>query len=877
MTRKSARFFKTRRTPVKLGSEAEPSFIEILADVNKYIFVQDFERAESFLSDLSHRFETNCEIHFRRIEVATRLGTIEQISKEYRERRRKNTRCEALAFAALLTEIRVLERDNGPFVEKNELINPSLQLKKIFDLDVYSQQPSSQRFLTLRGQTLHLNRNPLVADDLPPLDLPLVPTDFVAEPESSAKQHIGKSPVLDQAIEYVAAYPNHYAAHFVLGCAFEFVGDLNDAIESWNKAFELNSNSLTVLSTMAELQQIGALPNDKDYISRFEAMDKNLVHGSYDTHVKLYREFLDKGEFKLAIAALRTLGDWLQKQRGSVPPEIEVLCLVGAMKAYSMEGNTAASEACLHEVENLVVSIKKSPKNASQVYFVAQLCDEFGLKSLSKILYLSILTTVDAPVETLIRVSAHMVTHHASPALKECLKVTYRNTQGHPEIRFCQLLCSLAIAKIPFDKYLSRRAQIRDLISKREIGRVFSLLNEALRETTEDPEVHYYLGEMLERLGSHGVARQHFELMYELDELNVDTVLRYMSFLQKNKDFPLLIEIAKRTLDCKNINSEQASEAYFMRGTAFYALQNSEMAKDDCNKALAHAPWKIQYLCLALQVLQSDIPDYTTFPHPDAMNEFISHVYGEKSELSDTFVLAWHERARFAMERGFYEYAFNAAKCIYTLRPEADFLGDLLVKASAAYHSRIAVQHVLMLLNSQRITLSTAAISAAGIYAQAGEWPLVDEWTDIAERSSNRDDKSIANKIFSMRALRLAVNGSDLKRAQNLLESVFDNLEGKSASSSLQVLYGYILAMQGDLKQGLERIRQNVEIDPNIQSLYFYIKTLERAGMASRQAEGALAHLFQLSPTNSFELKLVEEIYCISGMKNTAPIKALAC
>ena len=102
----------------------------------------------------------------------------------------------------------------------------------------------------------------------------------------------------------MAANPENSAAWYVAGCAFEYSGDLSRAVDAWTKALALDPSSVAVLSTLSELQQIGALSQEsEDYTQRFESVDKYLVHGSYETHVELHKEYLARGEHILANSA----------------------------------------------------------------------------------------------------------------------------------------------------------------------------------------------------------------------------------------------------------------------------------------------------------------------------------------------------------------------------------------------------------------------------------------------------------------------------------------------------------------------------------------------------------------------------------------------
>jgi hypothetical protein len=63
----------------------------------------------------------------------------------------------------------------------------------------------------------------------------------------------------------------------------------------------------------------------------------------------------------------------------------------------------------------------------------------------------------------------------------------------------------------------------------------------------------------------------------------------------------------------------------------------------------------------------------------------------------------------------------------------------------------------------------------------------------------------------------------------------------------------------------------------SIQSLYFLIKGLERAGRLDETTKESIAQLFHLYPTNIFEQKMMEEIFCTVGNKNPVSPVGLAC
>ncbi|MBX9702765.1 MAG: hypothetical protein K2X39_01300, partial [Silvanigrellaceae bacterium] len=77
-----------------------------LREANKYIFVQNFKEAEKILSTLSARFKSNYEIQFRRVEVACKTNSLDDLTLEFKKRFEENSQCLALHLSYLFSSIR---------------------------------------------------------------------------------------------------------------------------------------------------------------------------------------------------------------------------------------------------------------------------------------------------------------------------------------------------------------------------------------------------------------------------------------------------------------------------------------------------------------------------------------------------------------------------------------------------------------------------------------------------------------------------------------------------------------------------------------------------------------------------------------------------
>lgn len=910
------RLARYRRHSARLAYKAT-----LFSEVNKLIFVQDFDAAGRQLAQLASLYWNDAEIHFRRIEVACRTEILSEVVEEYKRLRALNPDHLIIEAATLLSQIRQEElmSDESTFLKDDELDATPIvaPTKDVVALDagnelavkkrpVHQDEATRQllaRWESSRPPTLtpttrswRIERAPLVPDDAMPSAIPTLPDASADDELISAQQNISEirqqetpkvsdhmqHPILQAALRLRDTQPKSSWAWFVLGCALELTGHLQEAVDAWTRAYHLNPESLAVLATMAELQQIGALPESSpDYADKFEKLDKYLVHGTYETHIQLYRYFLEKRESSHAISALRTLADWMQRQRGEVPPEIEILCLLGAMNAYKLDSNSPAAEACRREAENIAIACKKSPKSPAQIAFIGQIAEEYGLPNLARLCFYSVLIAKDTPLDLASKTAAHCVAQYASLSLKECLKTTYLNHAGNPEIRFCQLLCELTLSSVAIRPYMERKNRIRDALSRNQAAVALQLMQEALQDTNDDAEIHFYMSEMLSRLGLTDRAKHHFSMMYELDSLNVDSVLRYLNFLIKNKEFFSAQEIARKTNEIAGLTPQQRSELHWARASALLAVGESDEAKQEIDRSLKTNPWSTQYLIVALRLaIPSAIKNNDSSFGEAALSVLESHIgTAAQGSLSDDMVGQLIEHGRKALQSGLSEYAFILGKILFILNDKNENVVEFFSKVGASYEPRLAAQQTLMLLQAPtgQWSFSRLAVCIARIYSQALEWPLVDEWLDIAIKAGI-EDKQVRSKLFELEALKLALHGTNFRKAQSLLEAALDIYDGtQKIPADTGVLHGYLILAQGNIKAGIEKMQTCMGENSSIQSLYFLIKGLERAGRLSGSEVENILRLYNLAPTNLLEQKLIEEIYCTVGTYKSGVSVNLAC
>jgi tetratricopeptide (TPR) repeat protein len=893
----------TAKTDTSAPSHQAPSpenSTASLHEVNKLIFVQDFDAAEESLVNLFTKHPYDHEVLFRLVEVSWKTGRLPDLVTKLERASRELPESNAARFAWTLAEIRLLEQKAADETDNIELLNPSLSRGEfarqgdVFGLSAASELAGSKRLLGAPGalaftslasaKNFRITRNPDVADDASPAEVPHHAEIWVdTEKHDSHPHQDGKSwqsmpACIQRARQFVLDFPENYAAWFVNGCALEYAGSLSEAVMSWTKSISMQPGSLAVLATMTELQQMGVLPSDDtDYGAQFEALDKYLVHGSLETHMSLYREYLAKHEYAHAIASLRTLADWLQRQRGEVPAEVESLSLLGAMKAYEEGGNSSAAQACRIEAESLIMATRTNPRSAAQLKFMGEICQQFGIDSLARLCYISTIQASDATIDQVVQSTSHCIAVGCNEQTKEALQVAYENHHGASEIRFCQALCSLAIANIPIRKYMERKNKIRELLQTGDLGTALPLLQESLKEVDDDAETQYYMGEILSRFGADLQAKPFFQRTYELDPYNFESAVRYCYFLLKTSDYTKVLEVADATLALPWIYDTHAGELSWARSTALFALGDIEKAHRNIERALRLNPWNGAYLTLALR-LYKPASGFGTPEFDDLARTIEDAFISQPGTFNSVAAQQWVDHAMATLVAGYAHYAYTLTRCLLIINPSDPRITEAFVRASAGFGSRTAAQHLLLSLQLKpdlQWPLAKIAVVVTRIYALDGKWELCREWTDIAEKSGV-EESLLKATLLEIEAMGLLLEGKDARKAQSLLEAAIDVYESeKRPSPEAHIMLAYAQAVQGSRKLAIARVEQYENESLNVASLYFTIKIYERDN--NRQGVKFLVgRAFQRTPTNLLERKLLEEIFQTNGTEQKGMSISLA-
>jgi hypothetical protein len=81
------------------------------------------------------------------------------------------------------------------------------------------------------------------------------------------------------------------------------------------------------------------------------------------------------------------------------------------------------------------------------------------------------------------------------------------------------------------------------------------------------------------------------------------------------------------------------------------------------------------------------------------------------------------------------------------------------------------------------------------------------------------------------------------------------------------------MVAQGNIADGIEKMKDSINENASIQSLYFFVKGLDRAGILSSISKESIEKMQNVYPLNSIEQKMIEEIfYTVSSKIELHPV-----
>lgn len=780
-------------------------------------------------------------------------------------------------LAILLIELRVLFSQKtkcreipcyyvGPFFsfEKNteddlsrSLSNASFE-KKNFNFKEFSYTHSDK--------LIRFERSPSFIDDAPIDDgtssHKFDSSSFFDDSELKRKELIKKIQVLCENNN------EHYGTWFVLGCLYEVIGNIDLAIKSWRKAFQLNKNSIFVLAALSELQFAGFIKKqDIDYSELFRTMNKFFVHGDLALHKKIYYKFYKKGYYKDALNSLKILSYHYQNTDGFVPESIEIMRLLGSYVISEKHGDLQSQDVFKQQIEALVEDAMSSlvKSNTKGLFDIAELCHEFHFTSPARNIYFSLLGSKSISRKSLVQAARMCLNYGASSSLRDVLNKAYVNSRGDFEVRELITQCNVALMHGSYDDYTLKKRHASLLFEEKKYDKARGILEELCSFYNEDSSIHFLLSEIFFKQKMREEAYKHSKAMYSFDSLNILTLLKHFSMLLKIDKFYEASHFHKILSSREKDMSKDVNSEFYSCSAAFYHhSKDYPKAFENIEKSLKLDPWNTDSILLSLKISFYYFESLESQYLPSILDiEKVNSELFKSTKLSRSNYYHFLKIGENLIENGVYFVSWQWAKLLLITFGNSFEVRNFLIKAGASFHQRLATKECLLLMSKYPGVLSFAelALIIAHILIHSNELDYMHEWLEMAEQSQEH-----LKEINYIKALELCLKNENLSKAQTLLESDM-NSEFYSSQENLErsFLLGYIYTARGEFKKGFSKMEAYLKTTQTIFHSFFYLKALMSLYSEEQQKKKVLSDIYKYTPATLLDKKMLEEIYLLFG------------
>ena len=399
--------------------------------------------------------------------------------------------------------------------------------------------------------------------------------------------------------EIMEIYGESAAAYYGVGYSLDILNNYERAIYSYKQSLKLDPDWYPSYFGLSQVSYRNQDQKNGDYFFyMFEKFAPYNLYGNFYTHKKLSEEFIDKQEYEEAEAAIKSLSDWWVENKGICPVEIQIYENLMLAEIAKRSNDPIKENSCRQNAEYQTIQILDDPDIREEaLYFIAKSLEEFSDFPLAFKVYKQILRIAGDKPEMVQKIGNQFLSMGEYKLAKELFDDAYEQNPEVADIRFCRLVTNLKIAKVPVEEYIIEKERIKKILDQEgDHVELLALLYHLLAKYNEDPEVHGYLGEVYYNLTNFEKAGLHFRRMYELDQKNKLTILKFASFLVEQGE----VDESKRIIDSLSFD-EQSQTSYFcelcwVKSLQFARANDFEQAIVYLRKILKFDPWNVSYL-----------------------------------------------------------------------------------------------------------------------------------------------------------------------------------------------------------------------------------------------------------------------------------------
>ena len=399
--------------------------------------------------------------------------------------------------------------------------------------------------------------------------------------------------------EIMKVYGPSAAAFYGIGYSLEIQGSFERALYNYDQAVKIDPDWYLAYFGMSQIHYNNGNEKRGDhFFYLFEQHAPYNVYGNFETHRKLYTEFLDSDRFTDAEAAIHTLSEWWIDNRGVCPSEIQIFELLSTAKISLKQGDVAQADSRKSRAKGLALQVLEDDSSSEgMLFFIAKILEEYGENETAFLYYKAILKRDASDPEVVQKIGSQFLSLGEYDMAKELFQEAYNSHPNNPDVRFCLLVSQLKMADVNVEEYLIGRERLRQLLDAGgDKVELLALLHSLMAKFDKDSDVQGHVGDVYLKLGNTDRASRHFETMYSLDSLCRSTALKYAAFLMQFRDPEEAHKILEKIDLNGDLTREEESEIFWLKANYHARRQNHRESQNLLRKVVAMDPWNISYI-----------------------------------------------------------------------------------------------------------------------------------------------------------------------------------------------------------------------------------------------------------------------------------------
>ena len=604
-------------------------------------------------------------------------------------------------------------------------------------------------------------------------------------------------------------------AFFGMALALEAQGSRDRAQYDYEQSIRLNSQWFPSYFALSQLHYAQGRESQGDhYFYLFEENAPYNVYGNFETHRRLFQEFLGKDQFVEAEAAISTLTGWWYENKGSCPMELTLFESLCNSTLSDKQGDLPRTMALKGQISRIVKEIVSAPQQQESVlFFCAKILEDHGYQEQALEFYQKILQANVIGTATVQRVGSYFLTKGDFLNAERLFVEAYQYHPDNQDIRFCKLVAQLKKNNVNVEEYLLGKERLKRILSDgADRVEVLSLLHSLAAKCSFDPDVQSAMGDMYAKLANHDRAQKHYEAAFELDPLSKVTRLRFAAFLLQHEQVEKGSKILKSLVDVQGLSREEKAELSWLTANLHFVQKEYDGALHAIRKALTYDAWNTSFLVRAVTILTEKGLDES---HAEPVKDSVL----EKLALQDEQGLLWNEYDSMTRElyaKSKFEICYLRQKIRFLYSPHTDDVLVKLLEYAKTHDSKSAAFDLMKLLNTNFDSV-ILALSIASLNKDLWQLETSLRWLEYAAQYPEISSKQKAFIYLEM-ADCLTWLDKEQKRALELAHlSVEMGLEMKGHVLTI-LAHSHIKA--GQMKQAQEYLDQEAKFGLDAERVY---------------------------------------------------------